>query len=232
MIRQIVREELGRRDVANPSRAHASNASPPYNAMCAAVDATLYDVPQSRAPEPPLDNLHHRRCFQNASCQPPTMVSSCDDHGDMAPRGMFGDVREAPVCYNYGFRGHVARFCGQRHRPQQRYYEGPSASSRPNRWHGGMHSMRDALPLALFEQSANSFIASLSDESDTSSSRKWSSSKDFGHEKEPPPPPPPPTMVNGLSRNVPDSSIMFTCWSMLFFDEAFATVASSMFKPF
>ncbi|KAH8028030.1 hypothetical protein HPB51_012616 [Rhipicephalus microplus] len=156
MIRQIVREELGRRDAVNPPRAPAINTSPPYDAMCAAVDATLYDVPQSRAPEPPTDNLHHRRGFQNASRQPPTMVSSWDDHGHMASRGMFGDVREAPVCYNCGFRGHVARFCGQRRRPQQRYYEGPSPSSRQNRWRGGMHSMRDVYVGDGFQQTTHS----------------------------------------------------------------------------
>ncbi|KAH7997466.1 hypothetical protein HPB51_026407 [Rhipicephalus microplus] len=156
MIRQIVREELGRRDAVNPPRAPAINTSPPYDAMCAAVDATLYDVPQSRAPEPPTDNLHHRRGFQNASRQPPTMVSSWDDHGHMAPRGRFGDVREAPVCYNCGFRGHVARFCGQRRRPQQRYYEGPSPSSRQNRWRGGMRSMRDAYVGDGFQQTTHS----------------------------------------------------------------------------
>ncbi|KAH8030082.1 hypothetical protein HPB51_006514 [Rhipicephalus microplus] len=156
MIRQIVREELGRRDAVNPPRAPAINTSPPYDAMCAAVDATLYDVPQSRAPEPPTDNLHHRRGFQNASRQPPTMVSSWDDHAHMAPRGRFGDVREAPVCYNCGFRGHVARFCGQRRRPQQRYYEGPSPSSRQNRWRGGMRSMRDAYDGDGFQQTIHS----------------------------------------------------------------------------
>ncbi|XP_075738635.1 uncharacterized protein LOC119166784 [Rhipicephalus microplus] len=156
MIREIIREELGRRDAINPPRAPTNNTSPPYDAMCAAVDATLYDVPQSRAPEPPTDNLHHRRGFQNASRQPPTMVSSWDDHGHMAPRGKYGDVREAPVCYNCGFRGHVARFCGQRRRPQQRYYEGSSASSRQNRWRGGMRSMRNAYVRDGFHQMTRS----------------------------------------------------------------------------
>ncbi|KAH8022733.1 hypothetical protein HPB51_002986 [Rhipicephalus microplus] len=155
MIRQIVRDEIRRRDAVNPPRAPAINTSPPYDAMCA-VDATLYDVPQSGAPEPPTDNLHHRRGFQNASRQPPTMVSSWDDHGHMAPRGRFGDVREAPVCYNCGFRGHVARFCGQRRRPQQRYYEGSSASSRQNRWRSGMRSMRDAYVGDGFQQTTHS----------------------------------------------------------------------------
>ncbi|KAH8042815.1 hypothetical protein HPB51_025867 [Rhipicephalus microplus] len=144
MIMQIVREELGGRDAINPPRGPAINTSPPYDAMCAAVDVTLYDVPQSRAPEPPTNHLHHRRGFQNASRQPPTLVSSWDHHGHMAPRGRFGGVREAPVCYNCGFRGHVARFCGQRRGPQQRYYDGLSASSRQNRWRSGMRSMRDA----------------------------------------------------------------------------------------
>ncbi|KAH8026771.1 hypothetical protein HPB51_024320 [Rhipicephalus microplus] len=156
MIRQIVREELARRDAVNPPRAHASNASPPYDAMCAAVDATLYDGPQSRAPEPPTDNLHHRRGFQNASRQPPTMVSSWDDHGYMVPRERFVDVREAPVCYNCAFRGHVDRIYSQRRRPQQRYYEGPSASSRQNRWRGGIRSMRDAYVGDGFQQTTHS----------------------------------------------------------------------------
>ncbi|KAH8026651.1 hypothetical protein HPB51_023415 [Rhipicephalus microplus] len=163
MIRQIVREELGRRDAVNPPRAPAINTSPPYDAMCAAVDATLYDVPQSRAPALPTDNLHHRRGFQNASRQPPTMVSSWDDHGHMAPRGRFGDVREAPVFYNCGFRGHVARFCGQRRRLQQRYCEGPSPSSRQNRWRGGMRSMRDAYVGDGFQQTNHSDTHDLND---------------------------------------------------------------------
>ncbi|KAH7939608.1 hypothetical protein HPB52_014893 [Rhipicephalus sanguineus] len=48
--------------------------------MCAAVDATVYDVPLSGAPEQPTDNLHRRSGLQNAFIQPPTMVSSWDDH--------------------------------------------------------------------------------------------------------------------------------------------------------
>ncbi|KAH8020625.1 hypothetical protein HPB51_002574 [Rhipicephalus microplus] len=144
MIRQIVCEELGRRDTFTPPRAHASGTSLPYDAMCAAVDATLYDVPRSRRSEPPTDNLLLRCGFQNVSSQPPTMVSSWHDHRYMAPRGRFGDVREVAVCYNCGFCGHVARFCGQRRRPQQRYYEGSSASSQQNSWRGGVCSMRDA----------------------------------------------------------------------------------------
>ncbi|KAH7971816.1 hypothetical protein HPB52_002976 [Rhipicephalus sanguineus] len=89
-IRQIVREEL---------RARASDASLSYDAMCAAVDATVYDVPQSRAPVQPTDNLHRRNGLQNAVIQPPTMVSSWDSHWCTVPRGRFGDVREAPVCF-------------------------------------------------------------------------------------------------------------------------------------
>ncbi|KAH8019440.1 hypothetical protein HPB51_019462 [Rhipicephalus microplus] len=156
-IRQIVREELGRRDAINPPRASAINTSPPYDAMCAAVDATLYDVPQTRAPKPPTYNLHHRRGFHNTSRQPPTMASSWDDHRYMAPRGRFYDVREAPVCYNCGLSGHVALFCGQRRRPQQCYYEG-SPACRLNRWRGGMRSMRDAYVEDGFQQTTNSDI--------------------------------------------------------------------------
>ncbi|KAH7969587.1 hypothetical protein HPB52_019839 [Rhipicephalus sanguineus] len=76
--------------------------------MCAAVDATVYDVPLSGAPEQPTDNLHRRSGPQNAFIQPPTMVSSWDDHRYTVPRGRFGDVREAPVCFYCGFRGHVS----------------------------------------------------------------------------------------------------------------------------
>ncbi|KAH8026291.1 hypothetical protein HPB51_019123 [Rhipicephalus microplus] len=143
MIRQIVREELGRRDVVNQQRAPASNTSPPYDAMFAAADATLYDAPQSRAPELPTDNLHHPRGFRNASRQPPRIVSSWDDHGYMAPRERFEDVREAAVYYYCGFCAHVAQFWGQKRHSQQRYCEGSSASSGQNRWSGGMRSMRD-----------------------------------------------------------------------------------------
>ncbi|KAH8028345.1 hypothetical protein HPB51_016168 [Rhipicephalus microplus] len=154
MIRQIVREELGGRDAVNPPRAHAKGTSPPYDAMCAAIDAMLYDVPQLRAPEPPTDNLNQHRGFQNTSRQTPTMVSLWDHHGYMAPRGRFGDVREASVCYDCGFRGHVARFCGQRCRPQLCYYEGPSAFFRQSSWCGGMRSMRDACVGDGFQQTA------------------------------------------------------------------------------
>ncbi|KAH8027459.1 hypothetical protein HPB51_005836 [Rhipicephalus microplus] len=90
-IRQIVREELGRCDAVTPLRANASGASSPYDAMCAAVDPTLYGVPQSIAPEPPTDNPHLRRGFQNASSQPPTVVFSWNNHGYMAPRERFDD---------------------------------------------------------------------------------------------------------------------------------------------
>ncbi|KAH8018764.1 hypothetical protein HPB51_012083 [Rhipicephalus microplus] len=156
MIRQIVHEELGRCDAVNPPRAPAISTSPPYNAMCVAVGATLYDVPQSKAPEPPTDSLHQRCGFQNASHQPLRMVSSWDDDGHMAPHGRFGDVREAPVCYNCSFRGHVARFCGQRCHPQQHYYERSSAYSRQNRWRGGMRSIRDAYVGGGFQQTTHS----------------------------------------------------------------------------
>ncbi|KAH7983397.1 hypothetical protein HPB52_011653 [Rhipicephalus sanguineus] len=104
--------------------------------MCAAVYATVYDVPLSGAPEQPTDNLHRRSGLQNAFIQPPTMVSSWDDHRYTVPRGRFGDVREAPVCFYCGFRGHVARFCAQRRRAPQRHYEGPPPSPRQNSWRG------------------------------------------------------------------------------------------------
>ncbi|KAH8025882.1 hypothetical protein HPB51_013587 [Rhipicephalus microplus] len=42
-------------------------------------------------------------------------------------------------------------------RPQQRYYEGPSAS-RQNRWRGGMHSMRDAYVRNGLQQTTHSDI--------------------------------------------------------------------------
>ncbi|KAH8021769.1 hypothetical protein HPB51_016848 [Rhipicephalus microplus] len=83
------------------------------------------------------------------------MVSSRDDHGYMAPRGRFGDVREGPVCFNCGLRGHVAQFCGQRRHPQQRYYKGSSAS-RQNHWRGAMRSMRDAYVGDGFQQTTHS----------------------------------------------------------------------------
>ncbi|KAH7961660.1 hypothetical protein HPB52_011171 [Rhipicephalus sanguineus] len=89
-----------------------------------------------RAPEQSTDNLHRRSGLQNAFIQPPTMVSSWDDHRYTVPRGRFGDVREAPVCFYCGFRGHVARFCAQRRRAPQRHYEGPPPSPRQNSWRG------------------------------------------------------------------------------------------------
>ncbi|KAH8042443.1 hypothetical protein HPB51_023453 [Rhipicephalus microplus] len=79
-----------------------------------------------------------RRGFQNAFSHTPTMVSSWHDQRYMTPRERFGHVREVPVCYNCGFRGHGAQFCGQRRRSQQRYYEAPSASSQQNSWHWGL----------------------------------------------------------------------------------------------
>ncbi|KAH8027715.1 hypothetical protein HPB51_007265 [Rhipicephalus microplus] len=41
-------------------------------------------------------------------------------------------------------------------RPQQRYYEGPSPSSRQNRWRGGMRSMRDVYDGDGFQQTTRS----------------------------------------------------------------------------
>ncbi|KAH8009296.1 hypothetical protein HPB51_014432 [Rhipicephalus microplus] len=134
MIRQIVREELGRRGVVNPPKAHASNASPSSDAMCAAVEATLYDVPQSRALEPPTDNLQHRRGFQNTSRQP---------HLQWCLRGtIMGTWRLVE-----GFVTGVA--------PQQHYYEGSSAS-RQNRWRGGMRSIQDVYVEDGFQQTTHS----------------------------------------------------------------------------
>ncbi|KAH7985803.1 hypothetical protein HPB52_025394 [Rhipicephalus sanguineus] len=124
--------------------------------MCAAVDATVYDVPLSGAPEQPTDNLHRRSGPQNAFIQPPTMVSSWDDHRYTVPRGRFGDVREAPVCFNCGFRAHVARFCAQRRRAPQRHYEGPPPSPRQNSWRGGVRSMPDTYVGHGFQQNARS----------------------------------------------------------------------------
>ncbi|KAH7940279.1 hypothetical protein HPB52_022763 [Rhipicephalus sanguineus] len=97
--------------------------------MCAAVDATVYDVPLSGAPEQPTDDLHRRSGLQNAFIQPLTMMSSWDDHRYTVPRGRFGDVREAPVCFP--------------RRAPQRHYEGPPASPRQYSSRGGMRWMRD-----------------------------------------------------------------------------------------
>ncbi|KAH7973300.1 hypothetical protein HPB52_023365 [Rhipicephalus sanguineus] len=114
-----------------------------------AVAVEMVPLIDEGAPEQPTGNLHRRSGPQNAFIQPPTMVSSWDDHRYTVPRGRFGDVREAPVCFYCGFRGHVARFCAQRRRAPQRHYEGPPPSPRQNSWRGGMRTMRDTNPKVI-----------------------------------------------------------------------------------
>ncbi|KAH8025735.1 hypothetical protein HPB51_011066 [Rhipicephalus microplus] len=61
-----------------------------------------------------------------------------------------------PLCAITAVSVDVARFCGQRRHPQQRYYEGSSASSRQKRWRGGMRSMRDTYVGDGFQQTTHS----------------------------------------------------------------------------
>lgn len=155
-IRQIVREELDRREAVAATRPRVSDAYLPYDATCASVHATGHDdAPRSRAPERPTYDLHRRDGPQHAFNQPRTMASSWDDHHEYTePSGRFRDLREAPVCFQCGVRGHVARFCPERRRGQPRFYENPPASPRRNNRPGSARWTRDTYFGNSFQQNS------------------------------------------------------------------------------
>ncbi|KAH8029488.1 hypothetical protein HPB51_000715 [Rhipicephalus microplus] len=134
MIRQIVREELGRRDAVNPPRAPAISTSR-HTTQCVLPLMPRYMM---------CPNQEHQ------SPQPTTYIIAVVSRTPPANHHLQWCLLGTIMGTWRLVEGLVMRH------PQQRYYEGLSASSRQNRWRSGMRSMRDAYVGDGFQQTTHS----------------------------------------------------------------------------
>lgn len=125
-IRQIVREELDRRDAAATSIAHVRGAFTPCGPLPVSINAAGFD--DARTPVQPRRHTHIYEPPNDGIRRSPTDITAWQDHpADCLQQRV---VREAPVCFHCGVRGHIARFCPERRRAPLPQYERPPASSR------------------------------------------------------------------------------------------------------
>lgn len=136
IIRQVVREELDRREAASVPSPRAREPLPSCDPSVTSINAASVDAynfaPRPMVPSPAV-NAHLGYEGHDGFVRGPSAVSQTWDGRAMyPPAGNFSMSRERPICFQCGVRGHVARFCPQRRRMSAPSTERPRTFYRRN----------------------------------------------------------------------------------------------------
>ncbi|KAH6946720.1 hypothetical protein HPB50_014760 [Hyalomma asiaticum] len=112
-------------DAAGKSNAHVHGAFTPSAALPVSINAAGPDY--SREPEKPRHYSYNYEPRSDSVKRSPSDITAWQGPTDRLQQRV---TRGAPVCFYCGVRGHIARFCSERHRDTLPQYERPPAPLR------------------------------------------------------------------------------------------------------
>lgn len=129
VIRQVVREELDRREATSLPTPKAREPFPPYDFGATSINAASFDAynfaPRPRVPSPSTNARPSYQSYDGYARRPPAVSQEWDGRAIHLSTDNISASRERPICFNCGVRGHVARFCPHRRRTSAPSHERP-----------------------------------------------------------------------------------------------------------